>query len=62
MKTRAKCLTVALTIAATVCAQEEQKFTVKPTGRILFDAAYVILNIKKTSSTAEWVSLICASA
>lgn len=41
MKTRAKCLTVALTIAATVCAQKEPKFTVKPTGRILFDAAYV---------------------
>ena len=41
MKTRAKSLTVALAIAATVCAQEEPKFTVKPTGRILFDAAYV---------------------
>ncbi|MBO7569683.1 MAG: ATPase [Bacteroidaceae bacterium] len=41
MKTRAKSLTVALAIAATVCAQEEPKLTVKPTGRILFDAAYV---------------------
>lgn len=32
---------VAMTTIATIYAQEEPKFTVKPTGRILFDAAYI---------------------
>ena len=32
---------VAMTAIATIYAQEEPKFTLKPTGRILFDAAYV---------------------
>ena len=34
-------LMVAMTLAATVNAQDEPKFTAKPSGRILFDAAYV---------------------
>ena len=41
MKKRRIVFMVALAIATTLCAQEEPKLTVKPTGRILFDAAYV---------------------
>jgi len=32
---------MAVTAIATIYAQDEPKFTVKPTGRILFDAAYI---------------------
>ena len=32
---------VAIITIATIYGQEEPKFTVKPTGRILFDAAYI---------------------
>lgn len=41
MKHRVSSVVVALAMAATLCAQEEPKFTVKPTGRVLFDATYV---------------------
>lgn len=41
MKRLITLLTVGLSMAATVNAQEEPKLTVKPSGRILFDAAYV---------------------
>ena len=34
-------LMVALVMAATIFAQEEPKLTAKPSGRILFDAAYI---------------------
>ena len=40
-KRRMTMLMVAMTLAATVNAQDEPKFTAKPSGRILFDAAYV---------------------
>ena len=40
-KKRMTILMVALAMAATVSAQEEPKFTAKPSGRILFDAAYI---------------------
>ena len=40
-KRRMTMLMVAMTLAATVSAQDEPKFTAKPSGRILFDAAYV---------------------
>ena len=38
---RLKLTLVAWGLAVAVCAQEEPKLTVKPSGRILFDAAYV---------------------
>ena len=38
---RLKLTFVAWSLAVAVCAQEEPKLTVKPSGRILFDAAYV---------------------
>lgn len=41
MKKLLTLLTVGLAMVATVSAQEEPKLTVKPSGRILFDAAYV---------------------
>lgn len=41
MKRSITLLAVGLAMAATVSAQEEPKLTVKPSGRILFDAAYV---------------------
>ena len=41
MKRSIALLAVGLAMAATVSAQEEPKLTVKPSGRILFDAAYV---------------------
>ncbi len=41
MKRLITLLAVGLAMAATVSAQEEPKLTVKPSGRILFDAAYV---------------------
>ena len=41
MKILLTLLTVGLAMVATVSAQEEPKLTVKPSGRILFDAAYV---------------------
>lgn len=40
-KSRMTMLMVAMALAATVSAQDEPKFTAKPSGRILFDAAYV---------------------
>lgn len=40
-KRRITMLMVGLAIAATVNAQEEPKLTAKPSGRILFDAAYI---------------------
>lgn len=41
MKRSITLLAVGLAMVATVSAQEEPKLTVKPSGRILFDAAYV---------------------
>ena len=41
MKKLLTLLAVGLAMVATVSAQEEPKLTVKPSGRILFDAAYV---------------------
>ena len=41
MKRSITLLAVGLAMAATVSAQEEPKLTLKPSGRILFDAAYV---------------------
>lgn len=41
MKTRVNLLMVALAMATTVSAEDEPKLTVKPSGRILFDAAYI---------------------
>ena len=41
MTLRVKCLMVALAMVSTVCGQDEPKLTVKPSGRILFDAAYI---------------------
>ena len=38
---RLKLTLIACGLAVAVCAQEEPKLTVKPSGRILFDAAYV---------------------
>ena len=38
---RLKLTLIAWSLAVAVCAQEEPKLTVKPSGRILFDAAYV---------------------
>ena len=38
---RLKLTFIAWSLAVAVCAQEEPKLTVKPSGRILFDAAYV---------------------
>ena len=40
-KRRITLLMVAMAMAAAVSAQEEPKFTAKPSGRILFDAAYI---------------------
>ena len=40
-KNRVTMLMVALVMAATIFAQEEPKLTAKPSGRILFDAAYI---------------------
>lgn len=40
-KKRMTMLMVALAMAATICAQDEPKLTAKPSGRILFDAAYI---------------------
>ena len=41
MKTRVNLLMAALAMATTVSAEDEPKLTVKPSGRILFDAAYI---------------------
>ena len=38
---RLKLTLIAWSLAVAVCAQEEPKLTVKPSGRILFDAAYI---------------------
>ena len=40
-KRRTMALIMGLLIVAAVSAQEEPKLVVKPTGRILFDAAYI---------------------
>lgn len=41
MNIRVKSLMIALAMVTTVWGQEEPKLTVKPSGRILFDAAYI---------------------